>query len=135
MNESLALIVEDDEDLNEVFVQALAAAGFITESARDGRVALQLLDNITPNVVILDLHLPHVSGETILKTIRSTPRLEDVRIVITTADAAAAEFLRNQADLVLVKPISYIQLRDLTKRLNPGLQTDKLKKIISDREE
>ncbi|OGO76135.1 MAG: hypothetical protein A3K45_07875 [Chloroflexi bacterium RIFOXYC12_FULL_59_14] len=127
MNESLALIVEDDEDLNEVFRQALAAAGFATESVYDGRTALEFLEKIAPSIVILDLHLPFVSGETILKKIHSTPSLENVRVVITTADAAAAEFLRDQADLVLVKPISYIQLRDLTKRLNPVLQTDKFK--------
>lgn len=127
MNEALALIVEDDEDLHEVFRQALAAAGFATESALDGRAALEFLERIAPSVVILDLHLPFVSGETILKKIRSTPSLENVQVVITTADAAAAEFLRNQADLVLVKPISYIQLRDLTKRLNPVLRTDKFK--------
>ncbi|MEW5939012.1 MAG: response regulator [Chloroflexota bacterium] len=119
MNEPLALIVEDDEDINEIFRQALAAAGFATEVARDGQTAMDFLDKTVPYIVILDLHLPNVSGETILKKIRSNPNLEKIRVVITTADAVAAEFLRSQADFVMVKPISYIQLRDLTKRLNP----------------
>jgi DNA-binding response OmpR family regulator len=127
MTEPLALIVEDDEDINEIFRQALTAAGFATEVARDGKTVLEFLEKVTPTIVILDLHLPNVSGETILKKIRSTPSLEKVRVVLATADAVAAEFLRNQADFVMVKPISYIQLRDLTKRLNPVLQTDKLR--------
>lgn len=134
MTEPIALIVEDDEDINEIFCQALSAAGFATEVARDGRTALDFLDKNLPDIVILDLHLPNVSGETILKTIRSTPRLENVRVVLTTADAVAAEFLRSQADFVMVKPISYIQLRDLTKRLNPKLQTDKFKSVPPDEE-
>ncbi len=129
MTEPLALIVEDDEDINEIFRQALTAAGFAAEVARDGKAALELLEKTVPEIVILDLHLPFVSGETILKKIRSTPNLENVRVVITTADAVSAEFLRSQADFVMVKPISYIQLRDLTKRLNPKLQTDNFKTI------
>lgn len=135
MNEPLALIVEDDEDLCEVFQQALAAAGYAAENIRDGRAALEFLEKNIPTIVILDLHLPNVSGETILQYIRSTPRMDQVRIVVTTADAAAAEFLRVQADLVLVKPISYIQLRDLTRRLNPKTQTDKLKTTAPDKSE
>lgn len=132
MNEPLALIVEDDEDINEIFRQALAAAGFTTEIAREGQAAMDFLDRTVPYIVILDLHLPNVSGEMILKKIRSTPQLDKVRVVICTADAVAAEFLRSQADFVMVKPISYIQLRDLTKRLNPKIQTDRFKVVPPD---
>ena len=132
MTEPIALIVEDDEDINEIFRQALIAAGFATEIARDGKTALEFLERIVPDIIILDLHLPNVSGETILMKIRATPRLDKIRVVLTTADAVAAELLRNQADFVLVKPISYIQLRDITKRLNPSLQTDKFKTIVPD---
>jgi two-component system, sensor histidine kinase and response regulator len=127
MIEPLALIVEDDEDINEIFGQALASAGFSIHSVRDGQAALEFLKGMVPHVVILDLHLPNVSGEAILKYIRSTPGLEKVRVVITTADAAFGEYLQDQADFVMVKPISYVQLRDLTRRLNPATQTGKLK--------
>ena len=126
MTKPLALIVEDDVDLNEIFREALSAAGYETKTALDGQVAQDLLKEIIPNVVILDLHLPHVSGETLLRQIRSTPDMEKTRVVITTADAVMAEFLRDNADFTLVKPISYVQLRDLAKRLNPQLRTDEL---------
>ncbi len=129
MTEPLAIIIEDDADLNEIFREALAAAGFETEIALDGQTALDRLAEITPTVVILDLHLPQVSGETILRMIRSTPRLERTPVVIATADAVQADFLRSDADFVMVKPISYVQLRDLTRRLNPKLQEDKSKTI------
>lgn len=119
MSEPLALIVEDDEDINEIFCQALASAGFSIHSARDGQAALEFLKGMTPNIVILDLHLPNVSGEAILRTIRADARMEKVRVVITTADASFGEYLRDQADFVMIKPVSYVQLRDLTKRLNP----------------
>jgi hypothetical protein len=53
--------------------------------------------------------------------------LKGTRIVVTTADSQAAEFLRDSADLTMVKPISFVQLRDLAKRLNPSFQTGKIK--------
>ena len=127
MTEPFALIVEDDVDLSEIFREALSAAGYYTEVIRDGLVAQERLREITPTVVILDIHLPHVSGKTLLRQIHSAPHLKETRIVVTTADSQAAEFLRDNADLVMVKPISFVQLRDLTKRLNPAFQTDKFK--------
>ena len=127
MTKPLSLVVEDDADLSEIFREALSAAGFSTEVIRDGQIARDRLLEIVPAVVILDLHLPTVSGETLLHQIRGTPQLNNTRIVLTTADALAADFLRDSADFVMVKPISYVQLRDLAKRLNPDLQTNKFK--------
>lgn len=127
MTKPLSLVVEDDADLSEIFREALSAAGFSTEVIRDGQIARDRLLEIVPAVVILDLHLPTVSGETLLQQIRGTPQLNNTRVVVTTADALAADFLRDSADFVMVKPISYVQLRDLAKRLNPDLQTNKFK--------
>lgn len=113
----LALIVEDDEDLSFIFAEALRAAGFQPEIVRDGQVALDSLANLTPSVVVLDLHLPHVAGTDILKYIRSAERLQKVRVVVATADARMAEQADRQADFVLIKPISFSLLRDLSSRL------------------
>jgi DNA-binding response OmpR family regulator len=119
MKKPLALIVEDDLDLSDIFAQALQAAKFETEIIRDGRVALTRLADTQPAMVILDLHLPHTSGETILHHIRTDTRLAKTRVILTTADPALAEICRADADLVLIKPISFSQLRDLAIRLRP----------------
>jgi len=119
VNNPFALIIEDDIHLADIFARALQAAEFETEIVRDGNAALARLEEITPNVVVLDLHLPHVSGKEILHQIRSNARLAQTRVMLTTADAWLAESLQNEADLVLLKPISYPQLRDLARRLRP----------------
>jgi DNA-binding response OmpR family regulator len=67
--------------------------------------------------VVLDLHLPGTAGTDILKRIRSDERLNQTRVIITTADARLAESLEEQADLILVKPVSFSQLRDMALRL------------------
>ncbi len=113
----LALIVEDDEDLSVIFTEALNAAGFQTETIRNGQLALERLRAITPDVVSLDMHLPGISGIDILKYIRSDKRLATTNVVVTTADAVMAEQVRDISDFVLVKPITFGQLRDLTARL------------------
>jgi DNA-binding response OmpR family regulator len=121
MSNAVALIIEDDTKLADIFAQALQAAGFETEVIGDGREARNRLAEVTPAVVVLDLHLPYFSGEQILREIRVEPRFEETRVMIATADPILAEALRPDADLVLIKPISFSQLRDLAKRLRlPG---------------
>jgi two-component system, cell cycle response regulator DivK len=116
-----ALIVEDDEKLAVIFTQALKQAAFETETIRNGREALARLSELMPAVVVLDLHLPEVSGGTILESIRQDPRLAKTQVILTTADAALADVYEAQADLVLIKPVSFSQLRDLASRLREHL--------------
>lgn len=117
MSPKFALVIEDDIDLSTIFFEALKAAGFAAEVIHDGAVAVKRLKAIAPDVVVLDLHLPNVSGDELLTQIRSDARLRDTRVIVTTADPRMAEPLQEVADLVLIKPISFSQLRDLAKRL------------------
>lgn len=114
----IALIIEDDEDLSEIFGQALSAANYEIEIIRDGAVARDRLKEVLPVVVVLDMHLPNLSGNILLKQIRADERLKKTRVVVATADAQMGESLRGVADLVLIKPITFTQLRDLTFRLH-----------------
>jgi DNA-binding response OmpR family regulator len=71
-----------------------------------------------PEIVLLDLNLPGVSGKDLLTYIRSEERLAKTRVILTTADDRQAETLNNDADIVLLKPVSPMQLRELTLRLS-----------------
>jgi two-component system response regulator BaeR len=115
----LSFIIEDDEDLSAIFHEALSAAGFETEIIRNGRAAIDRLQATAPDVVVLDMHLPLVAGAEILKHIRSQKHLVRTNVIVTTADAIMGEQVREVADFVLIKPISFRQLRDLTLRLKP----------------
>ncbi len=119
MNEYSALIIEDDQKLAMIFAEALRAAEFTPEIIRNGEEALAQLGDLKPYVIVLDLHLPYVSGKDILHKIRSDERLKHTRVIVATADPILAESLQADADLVLIKPISFGQLRDLAARLRP----------------
>jgi DNA-binding response OmpR family regulator len=120
MSKPIALIIEDDGDLSTIFASALAAAGYDTEAIRDGEIAMRRLSSMIPDVVVLDLHLPQVSGKAIMEEIRTDTRLVKTRVIVATADPRVAELLQEEADLVLIKPVSFSQLRDLAKRLIPA---------------
>lgn len=117
MSNPLALVIEDDRDLAVIFATALEAAEFEVEMIHDGIMASERLAEIVPRVVLLDLNLPRVSGKSLLEQIRADKRLDKTHVVLATANHVLAEALRDDADMVLVKPIRFKQLRDLTRRL------------------
>jgi CheY-like chemotaxis protein len=119
MTNPLAFVIEDDEDLSMIFAAALTEAEYQVDIIQDGQLALNRLATETPTVIVLDLHLPHVDGRRILAFIRSLPQLKNSRVMLATADPLMADSLRTEVDLVLLKPISYDQLRDLSARLRP----------------
>jgi two-component system, cell cycle response regulator DivK len=117
----LALIIEDDEDLASIFAEAMRGVGFEVELVADGKSAHDRLTNgAPPFLILLDMHLPHVSGADLLTNIiKKDQRFAKTIVIITTADARMGEAYTEQVDFVMIKPISFVQLRDLTSRLKP----------------
>jgi CheY-like chemotaxis protein len=117
MTKQLALIIEDDYDASTIFATALQVVGFDTEIISSGEQAIARLKMVTPDLVMLDLHLPRVVGTDILTQIRADQRLKDTLVIVASADARMADMIRSQADLVLLKPTTFSQVRDLAARL------------------
>jgi DNA-binding response OmpR family regulator len=117
----LALIIEDEDQLADIFAQAIKLAGFETQTIANGQKAIESLANLNPAVVILDLYLPGASGDAVLAYIRSERRLEKVIVVLTTFDSLLADNLHDKCDFVLLKPVSFSQLRDLGLRLRSNI--------------
>lgn len=117
MKKPLIYIIEDDPKLNEI-TNITLQNDFEIETCRDGTEAFNRLKTITPNIVVLDLNLPGTSGAAILSMIRSDARLKQTRVILTTADERQAETLTDSADIILLKPVSPSQLRDLAIRIS-----------------
>ena len=115
MNE-LAMVIEDDEDLAAIFTEALQKANYQVETIRDGLSAQRRIIQIEPHLVVLDMHIPYVSGAEILQQIRADMRLKRTIIVIASADARMGEMFTDIADFMLTKLFSFTQMRDLTAR-------------------
>ncbi|MEM9773362.1 MAG: response regulator [Chloroflexota bacterium] len=117
VNEPLAFIMEDDPKLAFIFEKCVKTSGFRTIVAADGGEAVELMETYTPDLFVLDLHVPVYSGDQILEMIKANPRFDHAKIILATADARMAELLRPEVHYVLDKPISSRQLKRLMERL------------------
>jgi two-component system response regulator RegX3 len=105
MNERV-LVVDDESSVQEVARAYLERDGFIVDGATDGRAALAAIERKPPQLIVLDLMLPDVTGEEIAAHVRER---SDVPILMLTAKAAEEQRLRGfelGADDYLVKPFS-----------------------------
>ena len=116
----LALVIEDNINMANAFKEAVIQAGYEVHVATDGLTALALLKNETYNFVLLDLHLPGIKGDGILRNIRSMPHLEHTKVVLATADDRMADELDAEADLVFLKPVGFHQLTEIASRFLPS---------------
>lgn len=114
-----AMVVEDDSAVAALFQRALADAGYQAEIMENGHKAQANLMFTTPDLVLLDLHLPSLEGAVLLRQIRSQVRLVHTRVVLVSGDALTAERHSDQADGVLIKPAGYEQVRRLAEELAP----------------
>ena len=113
------LVVEDDIALATMYRSALRFAGFDVSIATDGMSALAQMDVDPPDLVVLDLHLPILRGETILQEIAASPHLRHIPVVVVTADDAKAAIA--QATAILRKPCAPdCLLSVITTHLNPA---------------
>ena len=116
------LVVDDEPDLLELVRFNLTQAGFQVTTATSGREALEQLKSATPDLVVLDLMLPDVSGNDICRQIRSDPGLSDLPIVMLTAKSEEVDRVVGfelGADDYVPKPFSP---RELTLRVRAVLR-------------
>ena len=102
------LIVEDNMLVQEVFASALQQLDCDVDTADDGNEALQLAYEDTPDLIIMDIMLPGVSGLDLVRKMKSDPELKDVPIIVVTTMAAAGDQQKIReagADGYLPKPI------------------------------
>jgi DNA-binding response OmpR family regulator len=117
MTQPLALIIEDDPKLATIYDTVMTQAGYATETLRRGDEALKRLSAVSPSLILLDIHLPYVSGLELLKVIRATEALVKVPVIVLTADLYMADSAEELADYVLIKSFGVSRLRELVAKL------------------
>jgi CheY-like chemotaxis protein len=110
----IILIVEDDQELRRMFRTSLLLEGFDVVEAGDGLEALTLIDREPPDLVVLDLMLPSVSGVAVRQEIAAHVLTREIPIVIVTGSAMNVDHLK--VECVLRKPVAPEALVDAVKR-------------------
>ena len=120
------LVVEDNELNLKLFCDLLRAHGFETEPVRDGREALDRARAFAPDLVVMDIQMPHVSGLELIEQMKADEELKAMPIMAVTAYAAKGDEERIRdagAEGYVSKPISVIRFVEAVQGLLAAAQS------------
>jgi DNA-binding response OmpR family regulator len=112
------LLVEDDVGLAEAYKARLEAEGFEVMHCADGEKALQAAVDYMPDLILLDIMMPNVSGLDVLDILRNTPKVAHVKVIVLTALGLPTDQQRAKelgADDYMIK--SQAVVADVVKRI------------------
>ena len=107
--ETTVVVVEDNADSREMLCTMLTHTGLSCYGAADGWAALRLIDEVSPEIVLLDVGLPGMDGLEVARRVRANPRHRDIRLIALTGYGQASDRqATHQAgfDYHLVKPVA-----------------------------
>lgn len=109
------LVVEDNELNLKLFCDLLRAHDYATEGVRDGREAVERALAFRPDLVVMDIQLPHVTGYELIQQLKSDAALRNIPVMAVTAYAGREDEDRIRAagaDAYVSKPISLMRFVD-----------------------
>ena len=131
------LLVEDEPDLNQTVAFNLDSEGYSVESAFNGKEALKLIEDKTPDLILLDLMLPDMSGLEICRILRSSKKTKNIPIMMVTAKGEEIDRIVGfelGADDYIVKPFSIrefmLRVAAMLKRSGDKINNDEEKIIF-----
>ena len=77
-------VIEDDQSLQYMYQLKLEHAGFEVKTANDGQAGLRMLEQFRPDIILLDLRMPVMSGDVMLARLRQLDWASDIRVIILT---------------------------------------------------
>jgi two-component system cell cycle response regulator DivK len=117
------LVVEDNELNLKLFCDLLRAHGHATEPVRDGREVLQRARDFAPDLIVMDIQLPHISGLELIEALKKDETLSPVPIMAVTAYAGKGDEDRIRAagaEAYVSKPISVMKFIETVEGLFKG---------------
>lgn len=114
---SKILIVEDESQIADIIIAYMKRDGYVTEWARDGAEGLEKFRSFAPDLVILDLMLPFIKGEEVIRRIRESSSLPVIMLTAKSSESDIVSGLDLGADDYLPKPFSPRELSARVKAL------------------
>jgi two-component system response regulator VicR len=114
------LVVEDNRDVAYIASFALQQLGYETETLFNGSDALKYLESHVPDVLVLDLQLPHINGQEIIAYLRGEVRFFQTIVVVMTAHEHLVDHIKDDVSLVLKKPVRFKALQAFLQSSEPG---------------
>ena len=113
------LIVEDEADAAELFAEMMRVSGFRVRKTSSSTPALSMMTEEKPDIVLLDIMMPDVSGLDILRQMRHDPVLANIPVVVVSAKSMPADIRNGMeagASTYLTKPVGFLELKEAVER-------------------
>lgn len=117
------LLVDDSLTTRKMISELLIKQGFEVESASDGIQALEVLPNMNPDLIILDIIMPKMNGYEVCRTIKSNPETKNVPVIICSSKSEDFDrywAIKQGADAYIAKPFKEKELIDTIKQFLKG---------------
>jgi CheY-like chemotaxis protein len=113
---AVILIVDDEPNITTIYTLLFQHYGFKVSSASDGKNALKLIDDVSPNIILSDYMMPLMDGAELCTILKNDPRWKDVPFILQSA-AFHKKSINAPYDLLLQKPIVFTTLLEEVMRL------------------
>jgi CheY-like chemotaxis protein len=123
MTQKTVLIIEDEEDAADMFAEMMRVSGYRVLKTSSSTPALTMMTAEKPDVVILDIMMPEISGLDILRQMRKDPALANIPVVVVSATSMPADIKHGMeagASMYLTKPVGFTELREAIERVLGG---------------
>lgn len=125
---ALIYIVEDDESIREIEMMALKNSNYMVQAFDRAKTLYEKLEEVIPDLILLDVMLPDEDGYTIVKKLRASSKTSRIPVIMVTAKTTEMDMvkgLNDGADDYIKKPFSIMELLSRVKALLRRTTTDK----------
>jgi CheY-like chemotaxis protein len=118
-SQKTVLIIEDEGDAAELFAEMMRVSGFRVLKTSSSAPAITMMTAEKPDVVLLDIMMPDISGLDILRQMRADPELTNIPVVVVSAKSMPADIKNGMeagASTYLTKPVGFLELKEAVER-------------------
>lgn len=120
MSQKTVVVVEDEPDAAEMFAEMMRVTGFRVVKSYSSGPAINLIAAEMPDVVILDVMMPDVSGLEVLKFMRHQPELDTIPVIVVSAKSLPSDIktgMEAGASAYLTKPVGFLDLKQTVEKV------------------
>jgi CheY-like chemotaxis protein len=119
MSQKTVFIIEDEEDAADLFAEMMRVSGHRVLKSNKSAPALAMMTADKPDLVLLDIMMPELSGLDLLRQMRRDPLLAGIPVILVTAKGMPADIklgLEAGASTYLTKPVGFLELKEAVER-------------------
>ena len=119
MGQRTVLIIEDESDAAELFAEMMRVSGFRVLKTTRGEPAISMMRADKPDVVLLDIMMPEITGLDILRRMRNDMDLKKIPVIVVSAKSLPADIKEGMeagASIYLTKPVGFQELKEAVER-------------------